>query len=806
MKKYKLLSIVIPAYNEEKFIADVVKHVFKAKAHGLKKEIIVVDDASCDTTPQILKKLEKKYGKNNLKIIYAQKNSGKGHALKTGFLNTKGDIVVIQDADFEYSPSEYERLLEPFFKDDADVVYGSRLVSDRSHRVLYFWHYLANKTLTTFSNIFTNLNLTDMETGYKVFRGDIIRKIAPSLESNRFGFEPEVTAKLAKLKSLKFYELGISYQGRTYSEGKKITWKDGVKALWQILRFNLLPYPPKIYHVISRNVNKLFKYLKNELLDLLSFPKKNPNKRILKSILVLAILLRTLGLTWGIKTKDMWHGSPYHDEGHVVNEIFDVNYFLKFGEYEISKPVYFWRLSALKFYQVVRYILPSFSIDTFLLLRSITTLFGITSVYVVFIIAKKLFNERIALLTTLFYTLLPGQWFMSQLIKGEALITFFIPATFLCLYFLYKKGSLLWFIITGSIIGLGLSTKANYLLISPLILLSFLVTFFKYFRKVHIFIFGTIVTLGIAFILFYKFYPYPFCCNTKYLEALLDPQNAFARANGTVNRLSLKVNPTILWTSYKAYENPNKPFFTIAFGKVLSYLFLTGFASLPLIIFNKLIKRKNILLETFILLGGSVLTLTLTLYGGIVEDRYVVPLSPFVALFSGATFYLVYKILKSTKIKKIINTFLVIIILYQFLFNWAYFSSYALFRPRVKLAKWAEQKIKEGKEVIIFNPGSRDNIYLQGVRSSILNLKQRDLGTNRPDYFVVFDIINNRGRWGNEFFEFDNAKYPYGENIPSILENDYTYVKSIGNKPTILWFFRLPDTLYTPVFKIYEKK
>lgn len=241
MKKIKTLSIVIPAYNEENFIEEIIKMVVHSNSLDFKKEIIVIDDGSTDKTPKLLKKIIKKYQRKgvSIKLILKKKNEGKGAALKTGFLKSTGDIVLVQDADLEYNPEDYPLLLEPFLKHNADVVYGSRLVTNRPHRVLYFWHYTANTFLTTLSNIFTNLNLTDMETGYKVFRGNLIRKIAPKIESKRFGFEPEITARIAKIKSIKIYEVGISYSGRTYEEGKKIGWKDGLRAIWEILKYNL---------------------------------------------------------------------------------------------------------------------------------------------------------------------------------------------------------------------------------------------------------------------------------------------------------------------------------------------------------------------------------------------------------------------------------------------------------------------------------------------------------------------------------------------------------------------------------------
>jgi len=239
--KYKKLSIIIPVYNEEKFIETVINKVLEANSLGLKKEIIIVDDGSFDQTKIKIENKIKKLKKRRVRIktIFKKKNEGKGVAVKDGILSSTGDIVLIQDADLEYDPYDYPILLEPFFKYQADVAYGSRFITHRPHRVLYFWHSLGNFLLTTFSNFFTNLNLTDMETGYKVFRGDLIRKIAKKLKSKRFGFEPEITAKIAKIKNIKIYEVGISYFGRTYKEGKKINWIDGIKTFFEIIRFNL---------------------------------------------------------------------------------------------------------------------------------------------------------------------------------------------------------------------------------------------------------------------------------------------------------------------------------------------------------------------------------------------------------------------------------------------------------------------------------------------------------------------------------------------------------------------------------------
>jgi len=240
MVKSRKLSIVIPVYNEEDFVEETIKRVMLQKVKYFKyKEVIVVNDGSTDSTFKILNKLKTKY-KDKLQVINKKVNQGKGSALKDGFKKTTGDVVIVQDADLEYSPSDYDILLEPFVEHNADVVYGSRLNIYRPHRVMYFWHSVANNILTTFSNMFTNLNLSDMETGFKCFRGDLIRKIAPEIRSKRFGFEPEITARISKIKGIRFYEVGISYEGRTYEEGKKIGWKDGVKAFWEVIKYNLL--------------------------------------------------------------------------------------------------------------------------------------------------------------------------------------------------------------------------------------------------------------------------------------------------------------------------------------------------------------------------------------------------------------------------------------------------------------------------------------------------------------------------------------------------------------------------------------
>ncbi len=227
-----LLSVVIPAYNEAQTIARVITRVQKSP---IKKELIIVNDGSTDNTWQIL---EAYYDQENIRIFNLEKNQGKGAALHKGFLEARGNVVIVQDADLEYDPGEYLKLLQPIIEGEADVVYGSRF-SGKKQRVLYFWHYVGNKFLTLLSNIFTNLNLTDMETGYKVFRREVIQTIAPTLQERRFGIEPEITAKISKLPDIRIYEMPISYSGRTYKEGKKIGWKDGFRAIYSIVKYNV---------------------------------------------------------------------------------------------------------------------------------------------------------------------------------------------------------------------------------------------------------------------------------------------------------------------------------------------------------------------------------------------------------------------------------------------------------------------------------------------------------------------------------------------------------------------------------------
>ncbi|MCA9081405.1 MAG: glycosyltransferase family 2 protein [Planctomycetaceae bacterium] len=233
------LSVVIPVYNERNTLPQLLDRVRQVP---IPKEIVLVDDFSVDGTRDLLKEYEQRDWRdpmNTIRVFFHEKNRGKGAAVRTGFAETTGDAVIIQDADLEYDPAEIPRLLQPIVEDRADVVYGSRFLGDQPHRVLYFWHYLGNKFLTLLSNCFTNLNLTDMETCYKLFKRDIIDQIGPKLRQDRFGIEPEMTARIAKIKGCRTFEMSISYHGRTYDQGKKIGVRDGFKALYCIVRYGL---------------------------------------------------------------------------------------------------------------------------------------------------------------------------------------------------------------------------------------------------------------------------------------------------------------------------------------------------------------------------------------------------------------------------------------------------------------------------------------------------------------------------------------------------------------------------------------
>ena len=239
MKTEKKLSIIIAAYNEAATISFILDKIRKVKLmHDIGKEIIIVNDCSTDHTKQAIEEYVANHQECDIKLYHQEYNQGKGAAIQKGITLSSGDYVVIQDADLEYDPEDYNVLLKPVVEGVADVVYGSRFMGGKPHRVLFFWHTIGNKFLTFLSNMLTNLNLTDMETCYKLFNSEIIKSI--TLEEKRFGFEPEVTAKITRIPNIRIYEVGIAYYGRTYEEGKKINWKDGLKAIYCILKYNIL--------------------------------------------------------------------------------------------------------------------------------------------------------------------------------------------------------------------------------------------------------------------------------------------------------------------------------------------------------------------------------------------------------------------------------------------------------------------------------------------------------------------------------------------------------------------------------------
>lgn len=231
------LSVIIPVYNEEQTIEQILKEVLSVEIDEVTIEVLVVNDCSTDGTQNSMEQFMKEHPGRAIRLFNLEKNTGKGAAIRKGIREASGDVLVIQDADLEYDPCEFRILLDPILRGKADVVYGSRFMGSRPHRILFFWHSIGNRFLTFLSNMFNNLNLTDMETCYKMFRAEIIKKI--HLQENRFGFEPEVTAKISRVPGIRIFEVGISYYGRTYREGKKINWKDGLRAIYCIFKYSL---------------------------------------------------------------------------------------------------------------------------------------------------------------------------------------------------------------------------------------------------------------------------------------------------------------------------------------------------------------------------------------------------------------------------------------------------------------------------------------------------------------------------------------------------------------------------------------
>ena len=239
----KILSVLIPAYNESGTIGELVDRILKIDLGPVGKEVIVIDDASTDNTRNIIENIINTTGRKDIRLIPSPANRGKGAAIRNGIEAATGDYIIIQDADLEYDPEDYNELLRPILAGEADVVYGSRFMGEKPHRSLFFWHLAGNRMLTWLSNIFTGMDLTDMETCYKLFSSDILKKLW--LVEKRFGFEPEVTAKISRIPAIRIAEVGISYYGRNYLEGKKITWKDGIRALYCIVKYNIFSH--KVY-------------------------------------------------------------------------------------------------------------------------------------------------------------------------------------------------------------------------------------------------------------------------------------------------------------------------------------------------------------------------------------------------------------------------------------------------------------------------------------------------------------------------------------------------------------------------------
>lgn len=478
----KTLSIVIPVYNEEKTISAVLDAVNLVDIGEIKKEIIVVDDCSKDGTQDVLKTYQNKPG---FKVFFHEKNKGKGAAVKLGFSKSTGDYVIIQDADLEYNPNEYRELISPLVENKADVVYGSRFVGDKPHRVLFFWHYLGNKFLTTLSNIFTNLNLTDMETCYKVFTKQALAKILPHLKSQRFGIEPEITGIVSEL-NLRIYEVGISYSGRTYEEGKKINWKDGVSAVWTIIKtkyrfssfgkdlykpiisilliiiplVSILVFNPKMDGGDSQTYVEAINFLKNDVSSIDFVPNRIVTTYLgLRSVMFLTSLTGSLYFSWLFI--------------NILLFIFGFMFFYKLVSLLFSPKVSFWSTILLATnYSAINFG-PAFLMDMG------GWAFYIVSVYFTF---KYLFTENKTYFWLSAILISLGGLWKEYAFLG--LIVLFLTY----IYLNYKKG---WFKVLRTMFLAGIFVFSPILLLNLVVYLKFHYTYANWFSYQAKYVYGS---------------------------------------------------------------------------------------------------------------------------------------------------------------------------------------------------------------------------------------------------------------------------------------------------------------------------
>ena len=522
--------------------------------------------------------------------------------------------------------------------------------------------------------------------------------------------------------------------------------------------------------------------------------------------MLLGIFLRTAGIFWGLNTNGIKHGSPYHDEGHMYNYVLDKDFFKNFGEYEIAKPVYLYKV----FYDNSSNLLDRLKISpkefisaykVYGIMRVLTAFFGISSILIVFIIANKMFNEKTALFVMSIYTLFPGHWFMSQLAKGEAVVTLFIPLILYLAYLLTKSSKLILFVITGIILGLAMSTKATFLVALPAFGFLCLVTLYNNRKKLGIAIFYFSALIVFAFFIFKTFYPYPFCCLKNYKVALADPRNAFQRTS--IKRYD--ISPTSIKYIWSRYQSKDYPFFTLAFSEPATYLHLIGIVILLFVIIHRIKNKQDSNLILALLITYVFFFLSLNQYGDVNEDRYIVPFAPFVAIFTGAVFYYIDK--NIPKIKILTNTVIMLVVGYMFLFSLAYFYPYAISDPRTEVATFLNKTSKSNESVFILLPSSRDRIFLNRDKKLVYNydqMKSVEQGKIFPDYIVIYRTINHKGRWGSFNFLGEIAENPYGKIIPSILGRNYKLIATFGKRPSVLGHEK-PETYITPTFDVYKK-